>query len=255
MFVYGFSFDSSNNKFDIDEGAGQIAVTIPVGAYTATKFCQQLQKALNTVGTLGYTVSLDRSDFSITITCQTGTFRILGGTGASITTSCLSIMGFDMVDTAIAAEHVSGQIGKIYRVQFPVQSYVPPGKNKSLTNATVLKSASGNNVSIQYFGEERFTEMDIRLINSISQPPGSPLRSNSEGVEQATDFMDFCIELNPVEFIPDETAPEVFHRVRLDQTPESQSGTGYKLKEHWDMNLPNYFYTGVLKFRIIEETY
>lgn len=254
-FIYGFAFNSSNNKFDISEGAGQIAVTIPVGAYTATKFCQELQKALNTVGTLGYTVTLDRSDFSIKIKAQSGTFRILGSTGASVTRTCLPIMGFEMVDTALAVEHISGQIGKIYSVQFPVQSYLAPDQNKGLVNSTVTRSASGNNVAVQYFGEERTMECNLRLINNITQHPNSPLRTNPSGVEDAQEFLDFCIELNPVEFVPDEKNMSKFYRVRLEATPESQTGTGYRLKELWDMNLPNYFETGVLKFRVIEETY
>lgn len=254
MFVYGFTFDSSNNRFDIDEGGGQLTVTIPLGSYSISKFCLELQKALNVVGTLGYTVSLNRSNFSIKIEAQTGQFKILGETGDSFVYSCLPVMGFEKVDTNDDSVHIGSPVPNIYRFQFPPQSYVPADKNKGLTSATVVRSASGNNVSVQYFAEERFIELEIKLANNIQQHSGSPLRTNRQGIEDLTSLMDYLISLEVVEFIPDDTNPENFYKVRLESTPESQDGVYYKLKEHWDMNLPNYFTTGILKFRVIKES-
>jgi hypothetical protein len=139
--------------------------------------------------------------------------------------------------------------GFSYTPQFPIQSYIGKNKNKNLVNSVVTKSASGDRVSVQTFGSERFIKGNIKYITN--QPTEGLLRSNSQAVEEVQSFMDYIIEKNPIEFMENENDPNVFDRVYLESTSEGQNGTSYELMEYVDRNLPEYFETGLLTFKVI----
>lgn len=252
VFYYGHVIDETNNMIDFKEGAGpEISVAIPVGSYTLTKFVQVIVAALNAASALDWTGSVDRTTGIITFT-SSGTASILFSTGSNAVSSIAALAGFNATDYNNLTSFVgSSRSGYEYKPQFPIQDYLPKEKNKELVNAVVSRSASGDTVTVQKFGEARYIKGNIKFITN-NQTEGT-LRFNSSAVEEAYAFMDYIIEKNPIEFMADENDRTSFDKVYLDSTPDSQNGTSYELIEYVDRNLPGYFETGRLTFRVINQ--
>lgn len=252
-FYYGHAITTNNQYIDIDEGSGAIAVAVPVGNYTLTKFCQVIAQALNDFGTFTYTVTVNRSTRFITIT-SSGLVDILGATGANVSRSLLPLMGFAAVDVLNTLSTTgSSASGSSYSPQLPLQSYIPTLNSFKAASATVSKSASGNKVSVQSFGEERFMKCNIKFVTNIPQPSGSKLRSDTSGVTNLLNFLNYITTKAPIEFMADENLINTFEKLILESTASQSDGTGYELKEYYDKNLPGYFETGSLTFKVIEE--
>lgn len=249
MFFYGHKIDGNNNLINFKEGAGdEKTAELPVGSYTLTKFLEILIAALNAASSLDWTGSVNRATRIITIN-SSATATLLFGTGLTAINSPALLMGFAASDlTGTSFVGLSGS-GSEYRPQFPIQNYVDKTKNKKLVNAVVSKSASGDVVSVQSFGTDRFIKGNIKYITN--QPTAGVLRNNSNALEEAKDFMDYIVEKNPIEFMEDENDPDTFDRVYLDSTLSDNNGTSYELVEYVDRNLPEFYETGLLTFKLI----
>lgn len=71
-----YVIDSFKNMFRIDEGSGNLDITIPTGNYTYTTFLIELQLQLNAVGSDTYTLTHDNL-LNKYIISSTGTFKIV----------------------------------------------------------------------------------------------------------------------------------------------------------------------------------
>ena len=252
-FYYGHTVTIDNQYLDIDEGSGAIAVVIPIGTYTLTKFCEVIAQALNDYGTNTYTVTVNRATRFITITSD-NPVDILGATGANVSRSLLPLMGFAAIDVLNTLSTTgSSASGSEYKPQLPLQSYIPTTNSFKAASATVSKSASGNKVSVQSFGEERFMKCNIKFVTNIAQPSGSKLRSDTLAVTNLLNFLNYITTKAPIEFMADENTVSIFEKIILESTASQSDGTGYELKEYYDKNLPGYFETGNLTFKVIEE--
>lgn len=251
LFYYGHKIDENNNFINFREGAGpELVAELPVGSYTLTKFLEVVINSLNGVSFLNWSGFVDRASRVITLNVD-GIASLLFNTGTLSLNSPAHLLGFDKLDRLNATSFVGNfASGEVYAPQFPLQSYMGKTKNKSLVNAVVTKSASGDAVSVQSFGFERFIEGNIKYITN--QPTEGKLRSNPRGVEDVQAFMDYIVEKNPIEFMEDESSPEIFDKVYLDSSSgTSQNGAKYELKEFFDINLPEYYETGILTFKVI----
>lgn len=250
MFFYGHKVDENNNLINFKEGAGPEKVAeLPVGSYTLTKFLEIVVAALNAASSIDWAGSVDRTTRFVTLT-SSGTASLLFGTGSTYLNSPAILLGFPQTDILNATSFVgSSGSGSEYRPQFPLQNYIPKNQNKKLVNAVTTKSASGDNVSVQSFGVERMIKANIKFITN--QPTDGLLRGNPQAVEEAQSFMDYIVEKNPIEFIENESEPDTFDRVYLESTGMGGDGTSYELMEYVDRNLPEYFETGLLTFKVI----
>lgn len=250
---YGHTVDDTNSFVDFDEGGGEIFAELNAGSYTLTEYVDELSRALNEAGALTYTVSVDRATRKITI-AATGDFSLLPATGTHQGVSALTMAGF-----TVAAGDLSGEStytgdaasGSCYTTQFKLQSFLAAADNQEATYATVNESASGA-LEVFSFGEKSFIEFNIRFATSRSLPEGSPIRNNPTGHEDLQALMRYLRRKAPVEFIPNESATGTFTRVVIESTPEDPKGLKYKLKELYDKNLPGFFETGLLRFRVTE---
>ena len=250
VFFYGHKIDENNNLINFKEGAGpEKTASLPVGSYTLTKFISIIVAALNAASSLDWTGSVDRSTRVVTLNAS-GTASLLFGTGVTALNSPASLLGFSATDLLNLTSFVgvSGS-GSEYRPQFPLQSYIGKNKNKKLVNAVVTKSASGDNVSVQSFGIDRMMKGNIRYITN--QPTDGKLRNNPQAVEEAQAFMDYIVEKHPIEFMENESDPDTFDRVYLESAGTGMDGTSYELIEYVDRNLPEFYETGLLTFKII----
>lgn len=250
LFYYGHKVDSTNNKISLKDGAGpELIAEIPVGSYTLSKYIDVVNAALNAASALDWTYALNRITRKVTFTTS-GPASLLFATGSTLSQSAAPLLGFNAVDklnlTSFVADFGSGSS---YSPQFPLQEYRPKNQNKRLINPVVSKSANGDKVSIQAFGIERLIKFNIK--NVTNYPGYGLLRNNPQAVEELETFMDYIVEKNPIEFMEDEANQSSFDKVYLQSTPQDQEGTYYELKEYWDQNLPGFFESGLLTFKVI----
>lgn len=250
VFYYGHKIDSNNNLIPFKDGVSVEKVAeLPVGSYTLTKFVQVIVAALNAASSLDWTGSVDRATRIVTLT-SSGPASLLFATGSTALNSPYLLLGFSASDLINQTSFVgSSASGSEYRPQFPIQDYLGKDKNKKLVNAVVTKSASGDAVSVQSFGVDRYIRGNIKFITN--EPTAGILRNNPNAVEEVQNFMDYIIEKNPIEFMENENDVNTFDRVYLENTADGMGGTSYELVEYFDRSLPGYFETGALTFRII----
>lgn len=252
QFYFGHVIDTSNRYIDFKEGATTFVATIPLGAYTLTKLLEVLATAMNDQGANTYSFSVNRTTRIITLTSN-ASFDLLGATGANASQSVLSLIGFAAVDSlAITSKTGTTASGSVYQPQFTLQDHLATINNKKALSASVTKSASGNKVSVQSFGEERFLKINIKFITEIYQKTGK-IKYDASALTNIRTFLDYCIQKNPIEYMADLSTPTTYEKVILESTNQGQDGTSYELKEYYDKGLPNYFETGTLTFKVITE--
>jgi hypothetical protein len=249
-FNYGFQIDTSNNSLNFSEGGPELTAVLESGDYTLGEFAEVVATALSAIGALDYTASINRNTNVITLSAS-GTFSILLATGSNIGISFASLMGFSqVVDLTGAATYTGASAaGFQYYPQFLLQSYVPPEIFKQSADATVNKAASGR-VEVIRFGVEQFIEMDIKFITDLPMD-NVVIKNNSSGLQDAIDFLDDITQKAKFEFVPDVDTPATFYEVILESFPGFQNGAGFKLKELFAQNLPDFYETGVIKLRVV----
>lgn len=253
-FYYGQTVTVDNRYIDFAESATPRTAVIDVGAYSLSRYLQKVAQAMNNAGVNTYGLSVDRTTRLVTLTSD-NPFDLLGTSGPNASRSALPFLGLPVADQ-LATSSVAGTspCGFEYITQFPLQSYVPTKNNKRAGNATVTKSASGNKVSVQTFGEERFMKGDFKFITNNNVVDLSRMRANPTGEEDARSFFEYCITKAPIEFMESIADRETFEVFMLESFPGYTDGTGYELKELYDQGLPHFFETGVTVFRSITES-
>lgn len=251
-FYYGFIIDDTNYQLNFAEGAGpELTAELNNGEYTLTTFLTEIKRALDDEGALTYTVTVDRDTRLITIT-TTSNFSLLVSTGTNAGNSPFDLMGFTGSDRTGASTYTGDSpAGSEYKPQFYLQSYISSDNWQQAADASVNKMASGN-VEVVKFGIEKFVQLQIRFATDIDQGCNGIIKNNSTGVEDLQDFMQYITQRIPIEFMPDETDTSEYQTLRFESSPDSTTGTGYRLKENYDRNLPGYFETSILKFRLVE---
>lgn len=248
-FYYGHTITRLNNAIDFKEGGSELQATLNNGDYTLEDFLAEIQRAMNAVGALTYTVSVDRSTRFITI-AATGTFSLLAGTGSRIGTGTWTLMGFAATDLTGAATY-TGTFGS--GSQFLPQSiffgYVPSGYSQEKNAAVVNESASGL-IQVIQFGTNSYLEFNIRLQTnnaniSYAQPE---IESSATGIDDLKTFMDYAITKAKMEFMPDRASRGTFQKILLESTDKSKAGIAYQLVEIKDDRF--YWDTGILVFRV-----
>jgi len=249
-FNYGIQISTSNNKLDFSEGSGQLTATLESGDYTLGEFAEAVSTAMNTVGALDYTATLDRATNQVTLSAPSN-FSLLLSSGTNIGVSYADLLGFMQVVDLTGASTYTGSdpAGFEYFPQFLLQSYVPPEHQRKSADATINKSGSGR-VEVVRFGIERFIDMDIRFITNLPMDH-NVIRNNPNGLADAIEFLNDISEKNRFEFVPDVDLPDNYYKVILESFPGYENGTGFKLKELYGQNLPDIYETGVMKLRVV----
>jgi len=256
----GFNFDLKidaqpyTGYINIDEGAGELTISLPVGSYTLGTLVGALRNALVSQGTLDYEVTLDRATRRYTISAPTP-FTLLTASGANSFLSAYSLLGFSSDADKTGATSYTSDIpaGTTYEPQFKLQSYVPPEHFQARNQSSKNVASDGTTVEVVNFGIAKFIEFEIKYIHSVPGiADGQYIRKNDTGLEDAIYFFQYVTELNEFEFVPDMDKPGIFHRVIVESMPGFGDGTGYKLRELFSENLRDVYNTGTIKLRVIE---
>lgn len=250
VFYYGHEVTTENYSIDFNEGGPDLVASIEVGVYSLTQFIAAIESALNTAGTLTYTVTVDRVTRKITISAN-GNFSLLISSGPTIGVTAFTLMGFTGADLSGDDNYTGNEgSGYEYRPQYILQDHVPPENFKRSVSASVNESASGA-VEIVRFGSVRFLQCNIQMITNRKMD-NKVIKNNPNGVDDANQFMDYITKISPIEFMPNIQDRSTYNTIQLESTPQSKDGIDYTLKELYDRNLPGIFQTGQLTFRVID---
>jgi hypothetical protein len=249
QFFYGFNILQTNNKLDFNEGSGELQATLKVGQYSLETFADECARVMNAVGTQSYTATVNRVNRKITFSAL-ASFTLLAGTGSRKGEGPWQLLG-QSVDKTGGSIEMDGPAGSVFVPQFSLQSYIAPDNWREYLKAVVNESAFGN-VEVVRFGQIRFTQFNVRLQTNQTQAAGSPIENDANGVLNLREFMNFCTTKGLVEFMHDRDAPNAYVTLRLESTEDSSKGVGFQLKEQYDRGLPNFFDSGLLKWRVIE---
>lgn len=244
--------EQDNSTIDIDEGAGEISVSIPVKSYSPSEFAAALSNALNSQLTQGYSVSFNRTSRSITISSD-GTFSILIASGSHTVSTIYSNMGFTGgVDLTGSVSYVApSTCGFEYKPQFYLLDYTPLEHNVKSVNASINESGSGA-VEVIRFGTKRMCEFSIEMVTNSKFMGDTIWNYDGQGVESTLNFMNFCIQKSQIEFMPDLTDVANYSKLILEATESDSNGTGFKLLEMLDYGA-GVFKTGKLMFREVTQ--
>ncbi len=246
----GLVINDTNFQLDFTEGGPEITAEIEIGSYTPEDAAVAVASALNDAGALDYTVAYDRDTREMTIAAS-GTFSLLVGSGSHLGTSIFGTLGFTGSNRTSAATYTGSAAGTQYATQFIAQSHVSSEDQQAAAYGTVNQSASGN-VEVVSFGNQAFLEFELKFITDREMGSAGPIRTNASGVDDARTLMRYLMTKGPVEFMEDESDTSSFQKLILETSPDNSKGIGYKLHEMYDIGLPGFFKTGVLKFRVIE---
>ena len=247
-FLYGYKVDETNFYLNFNEGSGELTASLVAGGYTFTDMATEIERALNESGTLDYVVIANRSTRTFTISASAN-FSLLITTGTNIGIGCFSLIGFTGADLSGDNNYESNNItGTLYVPQMKLQDYSPASNNKQFQSSNINESASGQ-IEVYSIGKVSFYEFNIKYINEYLEKDLPYMKKDLSAVANINDFLDFCIEKNPVEFIPDMSDLNTFDTIILEKTSSDSKGTGYKLKELYGQGLAGYYETGLLTFR------
>jgi hypothetical protein len=102
------------------------------------------------------------------------------------------------------------------------------------------------------FGNERFMSCEILFITNNRQDAGSIIETDLDAVESYISFIEWATDKGKIEFMPDRSDVTTYQDFILESTEANSDGLDYELIELYDRNLPEYFRSGMLKFRLSE---
>lgn len=244
IFYYISAITKDNKNLDFDEGSGELNASVTIGAKSVEQLMLAVQKAMNAKGNQEYTVSFDRDLRFVTISAASN-FDLLATTGTS-GFSILSTLGF-LTDKTGSNSYTSDlPIANTYTPQFLLQDWVAPENNKEGIEPSVQESANGE-LEVLTFGDRSFFEFNIRFINEFQHAPNSVIETDTNAIQNARNFLDFCTSRSPLELMRDRSDRNSFETIRLERTRSDRSGVGFDLREM--RGLQDWFETGTLVFR------
>lgn len=248
-FYYGWKITTANRFIDFNDGSIKLA-TLKVGTYTSQSLAIEIRKKMDAISLLDFNVTFDRANRKFTIS-TTSNFSLLFLTGSNAGQNCADLLGYTQTDKTGAMTYTSQNVSAYeYKTQFLIQSYKDTSTNRKAIDGTVNKSANGS-VEVIKFGNERFMEADLNFITNIIQGDGSIVRTNITGREDVIQFLEWCTEKAPIEFMKNEDDVFTFQQFILESTPADSKGLDYDLTELYDKGMPYYYKTGILKFKLI----
>lgn len=248
-FTYGHTITEDNQWINFSEnGVDELAAQINIGAYTLADFANKVAQAMNEVGTLNYTCTVNRETLKLTISADSN-YWLYVTTGTNVSISAYSLMGFTTDRSDVNNQESDNISGSAYYPQFKLQRFVDFDQNVSFKNSSVNESASGV-VEVVSYGEVRIMEADLAIFTSL-KTDGQHIRNNPNGYQDAINFLHYIITKAPIEFIydADNLGTSQIVDVILESTESDRSGTGIKIKELYATLAPDYFSAGLLKFR------
>lgn len=252
LFYYGYEIDQTNNILNFDEGAGELTATIATGSYSFEQLADAVKQAMDAASTLTqvYFVSAVRSSQKFQIT-STANFDLLVSSGTQAGVGPWALMGFTGSDLTGTNAYIGNTAsGSKYAPQFLLQDFLSPDQDVRAIDSSINESANGDLQTVS-FGSRRFMSFSLKFITD--QPTdGNVIRQNPSGEADSVLFLKSLIRKGPFEIMLDEANLNNYLTLILESTDSDSKGTGYVLKPMIGNNLPDYYETGIMKFRVVE---
>jgi len=246
LFTYGIQVTALNNKIDFKAASGGLTLTatLNLGFYSPASLAQEIAFEMQSVDTLGniYSVSVNRTVMGGTqnrvIISTNGTFlSLLFGTGPNFNISASAIMGFNPSDYTGSTTYIgSFTTGSTLIPEFIGYNYLD-NTNQSKIFGAVNVSASGLKEAVT-FNTQFFVNVEYKY-----EPKANLAAWKS--------FFLWSIQQRPFDFTPEIANPTNVLTVTLDSTQYEDQGLGYQMSEMLASQMPNFYETGPLKFRLI----
>ena len=249
QFFYIDRISATNRFLDFNEGIGELTASITPGGYAISELVDAVSLAMNEAGTQAYVVSFDRSTRLITISAASN-FSLLAVSGTNAGFGVLPTLGFTTDRTGSNSYTSDTVVGNVYTPQFPLQNFRGFEDNEEAIDSSTNETPSGV-VEVITFGMKRFMSFNIRYIKDGALCDNSPYGNDPNAVQNARDFLSFCITKARLEFMKDNTDPNTFDVILLESTPKSSQGVAYELRELYDIGI-GFYETGIIRFRKIE---
>ena len=227
----------------------ELLAELDIGGYSISDLLLELEGKLNQVGKAEYTVNFNRNTRIVTISADDD-FDILPIGGSNSGVSAWPTLGFSIDQTGGDSYNSNNPIGVEYLPQYFLQEYLDKNDNLEGVQTSLNESASGIS-EVVTFGQLRFYEFNIKWIKNLEKTNSSFLDINPNAVQDARNFLEFCIKKNNLEYMPDINDRSFFDKILLDSTPSQRDGTGFRLRELTNQGLDGYYETGRLKFRVL----
>lgn len=248
LFNYGIQVTTLNRNLDfVAELAGDtLTAVLTLGFYSPGGLAAQIALQMqSTDPDRIYSVTVDRSVMGgtqnrITVSTSGSFLELLFSTGPNAATSPATIMGFlDNDYTGNTTYTGAASTGTILIPDFVGYSY-DDSTNMAKLFGAVNVATSGLKEAVT-FAVQYFVNVEFKY------EPSSRL------AEWKTFFI-WAIQQRQFDFTPEISSPETVYNSTLESTEMDEQGLGYKMREQLDENLPNFYTTGPLKFRIIPDT-
>lgn len=247
-FNYGHTVTASNASINFIEPLQdniELTANIEQRDYSLSEFVDAVALAMNNVGKLVYTASLNRNGNFITIE-STEQFDLLVGTGSQSSISAFSLMGFNGGDlTGLSSYTGDSASGKQYTPQYYLQNYVDFEDDEQSNQAKVNISASGDIVEVVNFGVQNRMSCLIDFVKDGEL--GIHLNKTNTGLQELREFLKYIRTKAKIEFIPDKDNPtsNPVTKCIADKIGSSRDATGFVIRENFRTN---YFSSGNLVF-------
>lgn len=248
LFNYGIQVTNLNQNIDFvkELGGDTLTAQLNLGFYSPGGLADQVALQLQSLDPDNvYSVTVDRTILGgtqnrITISTSGTYLDILFGSGPNANTSAAGIMGFNNVDYTGSTSYTGAQTtGIILIPDFIGYNYSDSDQASKLFGA-VNVAASGLKEAVT-FNTQFFVEVEFKY------EPASRLMDWKA-------FFIWAIQQRQFDFTPNISSPSVVFNSTLERTEYDDQGLGYKMKELLGENLPNFYSTGPLVFRIIPST-
>ena len=252
VIYFGYEIDETNNIINFDEGSGELVATISTGSYSFDSLSDAIKLAMNAASTLPqvYFVTPLRSSRKFQIQ-STANFDLLVTSGTQSGLGPWNLIGFTNGDRTGANTYTSESAsGSQYKPQFLLQDFLHPDQDVRFIDSSINESASGDIQTVS-FGTRRFMSFSLKFITN-SETDGFVIRQNPSGYEDAISLLKSLIRKGPIEIMLDEDNRNDYLTLILENTDSDSSGTGYILRPMTSNNLPDFYESGVLKFRVVE---
>lgn len=243
-FLYNFTVTSTNQYMSFATSSGEIppssrTAVLNVGFYSLSSLLVEVARAITAADPLHiYSVTADRTIANgtqnrITIATNNTYFGIYFATGNP--SNPATLLGFNNSDyTGLTSYTGSTTSGTILVPNMNGYNYTPPGYMQK-NFGTINVSASGIKESI-VFSLQQFSQIQFKYIPQAT------------ATNQWNPFIIWMIQQREFDFTPDYTDPTTVYEVTLE---DPNQGMMLNLTEHISEGLPGFWYTPLLKFRLV----
>lgn len=158
-----YTVNDTNNQMSFNEGASDIAITLPNGFYDGSAFPVMLKTVMDNAGTQIYTVTLSPVSNKITIEAV-GAFQLLfsGNDSTSAGGGAQTLIGFSSTDTAMAVSHTAPNmvnLSPVHTINISIEDISTVSQRNLQGTSFIIPIPAGSLNYINYISGDNFEQV------------------------------------------------------------------------------------------------